>query len=170
MPIREEHGVLNYIWGELFMRQVIIARKDLGMSPGKLAAQCCHASLAFLISGLREDGKAVKCYNSETGEEEYVSFFSFPKDVFEGWINGIFTKTICAAKNSGQLTKAINIANDLGLKEGEDYFLIYDRCLTELTPEETDENGSGRTLTCIGFRPLPDDIAHKISKKFQPFK
>ena len=29
-------------------RQLIIARKDLQMSPGKLAAQCCHASLAFL--------------------------------------------------------------------------------------------------------------------------
>jgi Peptidyl-tRNA hydrolase PTH2 len=28
------------------MRQLIIARKDLQMSPGKLAAQCCHASLA----------------------------------------------------------------------------------------------------------------------------
>lgn len=30
------------------MRQVIIARKDLNMSPGKLAAQCCHASLSFI--------------------------------------------------------------------------------------------------------------------------
>ena len=30
------------------MRQLIIARKDLQMSPGKLASQCCHASLAFL--------------------------------------------------------------------------------------------------------------------------
>ena len=30
------------------MRQLIIARKDLQMSPGKLAAQCYHASLAFL--------------------------------------------------------------------------------------------------------------------------
>ena len=29
------------------MRQLIIARKDLEMSAGKLAAQCCHASEAF---------------------------------------------------------------------------------------------------------------------------
>ena len=27
------------------MRQLIIARKDLQMSPGKLAAQCCHCLL-----------------------------------------------------------------------------------------------------------------------------
>ena len=37
---------------------------------------------------------------------------------------------------------------------------------TELEPEEFDENGEGMTLTCIGFRPLPDEIAHQISHKF----
>ena len=26
--------------------------------------------------------------------------------------------------------------------------------------------GEGMTLTCIGFRPLPDEIAHQISHKF----
>ena len=51
-----------------------------------------------------------------------------------------------------------------------DFFLIKDNCLTELKPEEIDENGIGRTLTCIGFRPLPDDIAHQISKKYQLYK
>ena len=39
-------------------------------------------------------------------------------------------------------------------------------CHTELEPEEFDENGEGMTLTCIGFRPLPDEIAHQISHKF----
>jgi hypothetical protein len=36
--------------------------------------------------------------------------------------------------------------------------------------EEYDENGTGRTLTCIGFRPLPDSIAHLISKKYQLYR
>jgi PTH2 family peptidyl-tRNA hydrolase len=94
----------------------------------------------------------------------------FDKEVYEGWICGIFTKTICEAKNRNQLMKAVTIANELGLTEGEDYFLIKDCCLTELTPEEVDENGVGRVLTCIGFKPLPDDLAHKISKKFQLYK
>ena len=64
----------------------------------------------------------------------------------------------------------MKIAKELGLQEGKDFFLIKDACLTELTPEEIDENGQGRVLTCIGFRPLPDDIAHKISKKYQLYK
>ena len=36
------------------MRQLIIARKDLNMSPGKLAAQVAHASWAFLSNGIRQ--------------------------------------------------------------------------------------------------------------------
>ena len=36
------------------MRQVIIARKDLNMSPGKLAAQVAHASWAFLSKQIRK--------------------------------------------------------------------------------------------------------------------
>ena len=35
-------------------KQVIIARKDLNMSPGKLAAQVSHGSIAFLTTMLRE--------------------------------------------------------------------------------------------------------------------
>ena len=52
----------------------------------------------------------------------------------------------------------------------EDYFLIKNNCLTEVEPEEVGADGIGRTLTCIGFRPLPDDIAHTISKKYQLYK
>ena len=57
-----------------------------------------------------------------------------------------------------------------GLEEGKDFFLIKDCCLTELNPEEVDENGVGRTLTCIGFRPLPDELAHQISRKYQLYR
>ena len=66
--------------------------------------------------------------------------------------------------------KAVAIAEELGLKKDEDFFLIKDNCLTELEPEEIGEDGVGRTLTCIGFRPLSDDMAHNISHKFQLYK
>lgn len=92
------------------------------------------------------------------------------RNLYEDWLGGIFTKIICEAKNLNSLNKAIHIATELGLKENRDYFLIKDCCLTELSPEEYDENGVGRTLTCVGFRPLPIDFANRISKKFQLLK
>ena len=157
------------------MRQLIIARKDLNMSAGKLAAQCCHASIAFITSQLR-DRSNVTAFALDTIADSdntvvgYGAELYFDKQTYEDWICGIFTKTVCEAKNKNQLLKAVTIAQELGLKENEDYFLIKDPCLTELEPEEFDENGVGRVLTCIGFKPLPDDIAHKISKKFQLYK
>ena len=152
------------------MRQLIIARKDLQMSPGKLAAQCCHASLAFLTSKLRGKDKMLRATNAVTGEDGYVTEIFFNKDIYEEWIQGVFTKTVCEARNRNQLMKAVEIAKELGLQEGEYFFFIKDCCLTELNPEEVDENGVGRTLTCIGFRPLPDELAHQISKKYQLYK
>jgi rubrerythrin len=61
--------------------------------------------------------------------------------------------------------KAVKYAEELGLKEGKDFFLIKDNCYTELEPEDED----GRTLTAIGFRPMATETAHRISKKFQLF-
>lgn len=145
------------------MRQLIIARKDLNMSPGKLAAQVAHASWAFLSNQIREEGQLVDT-------DLYQVNLYINKEVYEQWFCGIFTKTICEAKNYHQLLKAIDIAKEIGLIEGQDYFLIWDACLTELAPETVDENGVGRTLTCIGFRPLDDETAWKISKKFQLYK
>lgn len=40
-------------------KQLIIARRDLNMSPGKLAAQVSHASIAFLLEKLYWGGKEI---------------------------------------------------------------------------------------------------------------
>jgi len=152
------------------MRQLIIVRKDLNMSPGKLAAQVSHASMAFLSQAIRNSGSD-QALSADTGEiESYTVPLTIPADIYEQWFMDIFTKTICEAKNRNQLMKAATMADELGLVEGRDYFLIRDRCLTELEPEEVGEDGIGRTLTCIGFRPLPDDTAHAISRKYQLYK
>ena len=151
------------------MRQLIIARKDLNMSAGKLAAQVSHASMAFLTAPLRNakgDKKRIK--RIENGD--YVFEIKMDAETYDDWVCGIFTKTICEARNKNQLLKAKKMAEELGMEEGKDFFLIKDNCLTELEPEEVDENGVGRTLTCIGFKPLPDDVAHEISRKFQLYK
>ena len=193
------------------MRQLIIARKDLGMLPGKLAAQVAHASMAFLANMIREncaivplcdvlptrydDGERI-IYKEPTinrmvkeayerGERsvccrragepckfdcEYAAHLRFDKETMEEWFDGLSIKTVCEAKNRNHLLKAATMAEELGLREGKDYFIVRDVCLTELTPEEVDEYGIGITLTCIGFRPLPDDLAHRISRKYQLYK
>jgi len=148
------------------MRQLIIARKDLNMSPGKLAAQVAHAAMAFLTTALKNTPFQIP--NANNTATSFIIEFS--NDIINGWIRGSFTKTVCEAKNRNQLLKAKTIAEELGLIEGQDFFLIRDNCLTDLEPEEFDENGQGHTLTCIGFRPLEDEIAWKISKKFQLYK
>ena len=152
------------------MRQLIIARKDLNMSPGKLAAQVSHASMAFLSNMIRHGGLQ-KRVSLDTGEmERYEIMITMDPAIYDDWLCGIFTKTICEAKNRNQLMKAATLAEEQGLVENQDFFLIRDNCLTELEPEEIGEDGVGRTLTSIGFRPLPDDIAHAISRKYQLFK
>ena len=143
-------------------KQLIIMRKDLNMSHGKSMSQCCHASMAFLTNMIRENYSQ---WTSSDGDY-YSAELTFDKDLYEQWINGSFTKIVCGARNKNQLLKAVTMANELGLQEGKDFFLIKDNCYTELTPEETDENGVGRTLTCIGFTPLPNDVVEKISKKY----
>lgn len=146
------------------MKQVIIVRKDLNMSPGKLAGQVAHASWAFLSNQIRTA-------NTNNNDDKTVQVsICMEAPIYNEWFCGIFTKVICEAKNRNRLTKAIEIAKELGLEEGIDYFLIKDACLTELEPEEIDENGIPRTLTCIGFKPLADETANKISKKFQLYK
>lgn len=140
-------------------RRLFIMRKDLNMSPGKLAAQVAHCAEAYWTNSIREWAGLV--YGENPAYYEYSVYIE--KDLFEQYINASFTKTICGAKNKYQLLKAKTKAEELGLIEGIDFGLIYDNCLTELTPEE--ENGT--CLTGIWFAPLPDEIAHQISKKYQ---
>ena len=144
-------------------KQIIIVRRDLDLSPGKLSGQVSHASMAFLTNMLKE-------LVLHAAGEYKVESFTIEKGLYENWINDIFTKVVLKAKNKNQLMKATKMAEDLGMKEGKDFFLIKDYCLTELTPEEVDENGVGRTLTCIGFRPMEDTVIDQIGRKYQLYK
>jgi PTH2 family peptidyl-tRNA hydrolase len=139
-------------------KQIIIARKDLGLSPGKLAAQVAHGSMAFLSRFIQEN----------VDLDGHVNAW-FDKAILENWINGIFTKIVLQAKNRNQLLKAVEMAKTLGMEEDKDFFLIKDCCLTELEPEEFDENGIGRTLTCIGFKPMDAEIIDQIGKKYHTY-
>ncbi len=211
-------------------KQIIIARKDLNMSPGKLAAQVSHGSMAFLTSQIRKNTQIsvvgnISCiraycvkYDAGTGEKiidpvlyrrddltqwaqeftekgkshfyvkpvnpdapygvlelcepeyEYVTKLIFKQGLYDNWLNESFTKVVLTAKNRAHLLKAKTMADELGLRENEDYFCIYDACRTELEAEEVDENGVGRTLTCIGFTPMDSEFIDQIGKKYQLYQ
>lgn len=135
-------------------------RKDLHMSTGKLLTQIGHCAEAYWTRTLR---KGAVLLDDKTS---YRAMIDIQKDIFEQYVCGAFVKTVCEAKSKTHLMKAKMMADEIGLVESVDYGLIYDNCLTELEPEEPD----GTTLTGIWFRPLPDEQAHMISKKYQLYK
>lgn len=152
-------------------RRLFIIRKDLHLSPGKLSAMLMHCVEAYYTSKIRENATPVEINSNSIGfciknspnhTTHYKTIIYTPKEEYDQYINGIFTKTVCQARNKSNLLKATAIAAELGLYEDIDYGIIRDKCLTELEPEEED----GTTIVGIWFRPLPDDIAHKISKKY----
>ncbi len=118
-------------------KQLIIARRDLNMSPGKLAAQVSHASIAFLLEKLYWGSKEVV---KERDGLMYHIGISLDRDLFHNWIAEAETKVVCRAKNKNDLLRQ---------QKNQDYWLIYDACRTELERE-----GPEGTLTCIGFRPM----------------
>jgi hypothetical protein len=66
--------------------------------------------------------------------------------------------------------KVEEVAKELGLVPLIDYGYIDDVCKTDLTPEFTDADGVGRCRVGIWFKPLPDEISRKLSKKYQLYK
>ena len=142
----------------LEFRRLFIFRKDLHMSTGKLLAQLGHCAESYwtkaLIRSAQYDGDTYRCQ------------MNILADMFEGYVAGSFVKTVCEARSKNHLLKAKTLAEEMNLIENVDFGLIFDNCRTELTPEEPD----GTTLTGIWFRPLPDDVAHAISRKYQLYR
>lgn len=146
-------------------KQLIIARRDLNMSPGKLAAQVSHAAMAPFTTMIRNGTSRVININPGDHREVYNTQFFIDKNLFEGWIDESFTKVICGARNRGKLLKAVEKAKELGMIEGQDFFIIRDSCRTELKPEDFD----GTTPTCVGFMPMEAEIIDQIGKEFHLF-
>lgn len=132
-------------------KQILIVRKDLNMSIGKICSQVSHGSMAFLSWFIRDNADL----------DGHVDGW-IDEDILHNWIEEKFTKCVLQAKNKNQLLKAKTMAEEMGMKEGEDFFCIYDDCRTEIQAEE--ENGT--TLTVIGFRPMDSEVIDKIGKKY----
>ena len=123
------------------MRRLFIIRKDLHLSAGKLGAMVAHCAEGYWISLIRK--------NITEQDSKIHASFDIEREIYDDYLNGRITKTICEARN-------LNMINDA--------------CLTELTPEWVDENGEGRCTVGIWFKPLKDEVAHDISRKYQLYR
>ena len=159
------------------MRRLFIFRKDiLKDEPGKAMAMVAHCAEAYWTNSIRANSiPYLKTYDKSLKEESsedkneiigYELSYVISKDIFEQYINNSFVKTICEARNLNHLKKAAVIAEELNLVENEDYGFINDNCKTVFSPENED----GTTTVGILFKPLPDDVSHKISKKYQLYR
>lgn len=105
------------------IKQVIVMRNDLGMRKGKMIAQGCHASIAFLTRRLQ---------GSPTPQLTEAE---------QAWINGIFAKVCVRAKSEEELLDLYEKAKAAGLE----VHLITDSGLTEFHGQPTH--------TCVGIGP-----------------
>lgn len=137
-------------------KQIIVARLDINMSAGKFAAQVSHASMAFLTNQLRQNARRLDCNTVRTTCD-------FDYGIWQGWINGIFTKIVLGVKDKKAMDKLIRKAKEHGMEEGKDFFPIYDNCRTQLIAEEPD----GTCLTCVGFRPMHNDEIDPVTKRIR---
>lgn len=125
-----------------------------------MIAHCAEGYWLWLIKRnlMEQDGRV------------HVSFY-LDREIYDDYLNDRITKTICEAKNLNKLLQAREIALNL-LVENQDFGMINDACLTELTPEWLDENGEGR-CTVGKFGKLLSEVFDRTLEakrsKFSPF-
>lgn len=138
-------------------KQVIVVRRDLCMSPGKLAEQVSKASSAWLSR--RVQSNAVR-----SDAEHFTSTISFNYDLFYAWMTDSLTSVIVEVKNLNQLNKCLSEASDFGLVANRDFFPIEDKSLLE------SGNEVESLVTCVGFAPFPSEAIDLITKKYPLYR
>jgi PTH2 family peptidyl-tRNA hydrolase len=90
------------------IKQVIVARKDLGMRKGKLAAQVAHASMAVFLD----------CIMNTMTVGDYEDFFYYTMQVtpeMHRWATEKFTKIVVGCDSEEELIDIYNKAKEEGL-------------------------------------------------------
>lgn len=135
------------------VKQVIVARRDLKMPPGKLAAQVAHASMSFMSRGLvrpfkiyNDDPWGLSNWHSQVLERanklpETEERKLHVDSELAHWLDGPFTKIVVAVDSEEELLDIYANAGKRGLRRS----LIADEGRTVF-------NGV-RTHTCVAVGP-----------------
>lgn len=125
-------------------KQVIVVRKDLVMSPEKMAAQVAHASLAVVLGWCGKDKR--ENYTAWGFHVEYDS-------AEEAWIDHKFTKIVVYASKD-ELMEAYVQAKEMNIP-----------CSIIVDAGDSEFKGE-KTLTCCAIGPAWSDEIDPITGKF----
>lgn len=131
------------------IKQIIAVREDLGMSRGKIASQCAHASMKSLVDAMS------KTFDQNT--VEWKLNLNSDLDMKE-WLEGSFTKIVVAVKDEAELDKLYAKAKDANLRVS----MIIDNGTTEF--------GGEKTKTCIAVGPHSAEKLDPITKRYRLLK
>lgn len=130
------------------IKQVIVARKDLNMRKGKLAAQVAHASMAVLLKNkIKEEN--VNSLMSPVTTTTYCTFL-FNDNIME-WLSGPFTKIVVGCDSEEAFHDLYNAAEEAGLPNA----VIRDSGKTEFDGVPT--------YTCLAIGPAKAEEIDKIT-------
>jgi PTH2 family peptidyl-tRNA hydrolase len=146
-------------------KQIIIVRKDLGMSRGKMAAQVAHASLACIL----KHGKSYDHINLDLniGTSKIKMYqpnglkginIQYERDsAIDAWLNGKFTKIVLGVDSEAELIAIYEKAKEQNLLT----VLITDAGLTEF---------AGPTNTCVGIGPHFPEAFENVTNHLKTFR
>ena len=137
-----------FIYVGVMIKQIFVVRKDLNMSPGKLAAQVAHASSTIVLDMV--DLACINCITKESSDKVKVS----KKTIIEEWLKTGATKIVLSVKSEEELLKfhAKALTNNLPCH------IVLDEGRTEFTEP---------TFTVLGIGPVNAEIIDPITKKLR---
>lgn len=125
----------------------LIVREELGMSIGKTAAQCAHASQMLQLKFNEMEREEACGWTNDTDIERMK--------IFQEWLDGSFRKVVLKADDKEWLKV------QAAFVEGVMRFTVVDAGLTELNPN---------TETVMGIWPMRKSEVPKLIKKLQVLK
>lgn len=121
-------------------KQIVVIRKDLNMRKGKIAAQACHASMAFLTKTIHMRNDYITI-----GDEKWFTCSNTINSEIRHWLDNSFRK-ICVYVNNEEELVAVH---EKALAAGLISHLVEDNGATEF-------NGV-KTKTCCAIGPAWDN-------------
>lgn len=123
------------------VKQVIIVRRDLNLSPGKLAAQVAHASQQFLLQ-------------EQHGAEDDFTVEMFWPRAYQRWERSGETIIVLGCKDEAEMMKIMTAAKVADLPA----YVQVDEGRTEVEKN---------TATCIAIGPAESEKIDAITKRLR---